>query len=153
MANSDLRDRLAEIGARASHLQAKAARFFSLGIAEGDDLKKFLYLFLSLEIETHAVFKRCRGSLEKSNMLSGAGDVASRATALLAPKIREFENLFDRFQWCATIIWVDVTDAEIDEFKEFKRVRDAIAHGDMSSPPGGLSRRVERLARKILWRA
>lgn len=41
----------------APRINIKAARFFSLGMAE-DDLKKFLYFFLALEVETHAVFGR-----------------------------------------------------------------------------------------------
>jgi hypothetical protein len=43
---------------KAPRLHQRAARYFALGAAEDDQLKKFLFFFLSLEVETHAVFKR-----------------------------------------------------------------------------------------------
>ena len=37
----------------ATTLHERAAKFFALGTAENDQLKRFLYFFLSLEVETH----------------------------------------------------------------------------------------------------
>src|SRR5262249_7258176 len=42
----------------ASAMNPKVARFFQLALDEDDPLKKFLYFFLAIEIETHATFKR-----------------------------------------------------------------------------------------------
>lgn len=42
----------------AGRLNPKVARFYSLAMHEDDELKKFLYYFLAIEIETHAAFSR-----------------------------------------------------------------------------------------------
>lgn len=138
---------------RGPKLRRRAAKYFALGTAEDDQLKRFLFFFLSLEVETHAVFGRI-------NHASFLGSLALRddtctprpsTTALITRDVSKWDNLFDRFVWCATCAWPKLIDDDINLFKELKNARDAIAHGRKSEPPSGFARQAELLAHKVLW--
>lgn len=138
---------------RAPKLHQRAAKYFALGTAEDDQLKKFLYFFLSLEVETHAVFGRIDHAQKLRSEVLRDGTSAPRpsTSALITRDVAKWDNLFDRFVWCATCTWPNLVDDDIKLFKELKDARDAIAHGRASEPPAGYARQAELLAHKILW--
>ena len=138
---------------RAPKLHQRAAWYFALGTAEDDHLKKFLYFFLSLEVETHAVFGRIDHVRKlRTQVLRDGIDAPRISTAdLITRDILKWDNLFDRFVWCATCVWSGLLDDDIKLFKDLKGARDAIAHGRTSEPPAGFARQAELLAHKILW--
>jgi hypothetical protein len=114
-------------------------------------LKKFLYFFLSLEIETHAVFGKINHEAKTQSILSRDVRIPSATRSLLKTQVESLTNLFDRFAWCAACVWTDLSDDDVDQFKRLKGARDAIAHGRESEPPNGFARSAERLAHRILW--
>lgn len=128
----------------------KAARFFALGMAEDDDLKKFLYFFLALEVETHAVFGRIDHALALRQLLDPASTALPAALALLKRQTDQMRSLFDRFVWNAACAWHGITEADVQQFKDLKTARDDIAHGTITEPPVGYPRQAQQLARKIL---
>jgi hypothetical protein len=138
---------------RAPRLHQRAAKYFALGTAEDDQLKKFLYFFLSLEVETHAVFGRIDHPVKVRGQVLRDGASAPRPSTadLITRDIRRWSNLFDRFVWCATCVWTNLVDDDISLFKDLKHARDAIAHGEESEPPAGFARKAELLAHKVLW--
>lgn len=138
---------------RAPKLHQRAAKYFALGTEEDDQLKKFLYFFLSLEVETHAVFGRIDHAKKLCSEVFRNGTSAPRpsTSALITRDVAKWDNLFDRFVWCATCAWPNLVDDDITLFKELKNSRDAIAHGRESEPPVGFARQAELLAHKILW--
>jgi hypothetical protein len=138
---------------RAPTLHQRAARYFALGTAEDDQLKKFLFFFLSLEVETHAVFGRIDHARKLRGNLLRDGARAPRPSAieLITRDVSKWDNLFDRFVWCATCVWCGLADDDIRLFKDLKSTRDAIAHGRASEPPAGFARQAELLAHKVLW--
>jgi hypothetical protein len=144
---------LDELVARAPTLNPRAARYFALGTAEKDELKKFLFFFLSLEVETHAIFGKTDHAGKVQAQVGGSGTVAPRRSTLdlIARDIAEWDNLFDRFVWCANCSWPKVDEEDIKLFKELKKARDAIAHGRSTEPPTGFARKAEVLAHKVLW--
>jgi len=143
--NLDLAKNLTE------QLNPKASRFFALGLAEDDQLKRFLYFFLSLEVETHAVFGRIDHAAALVKLLDGTIKRPQATTKLLEVQVENLTNLYDRFVWCATFVWTKLNDTEITQFKTLKNARDNIAHGSASEPPPGFARQAELLAHKILW--
>lgn len=146
-----LTEALRAVSKRASRLNKRAAAFFALGVEEADQLKKFLYFFLSLEVETHAVFGRIqhRATLESAVAESQSARIA--AIALLERQVSGLGNLLDRFVWCAACKWAHLSDEDVETFKRLKGARDAIAHGRASEPPQGYAREAELLAHKVLW--
>lgn len=138
---------------RASMLHQRAAKYFALGTAEDDQLKKFLFFFLSLEVETHAVFGRLDHTVALHSQVLRNGKSAPRTStaALITRDIAKWENLYDRFVWCATCVWLHLVDDDIKLFKELKNARDAIAHGRATEPPVSFARQAELLAHKVLW--
>jgi hypothetical protein len=136
--------------ALAPRLNTKAARFFALGMSEEDDLKKFLYFFLALEVETHAAFGRIDHAQALRKLLDPAAPPIPTAVALLQRQAHQLRNLFDRFVWCAACAWTGATDADVEQFKSLKAIRDDIAHGTIAGPPAGSAQKAQQLARKVL---
>lgn len=132
---------------------AKVSRFYALGVAEEDQLKRFLYFFLALEVETHAAYGRIDHSAELSKLLNGDIAHGHSATQFLQAQVGSLRNLYDRFIWCATCVWSQLNDTDIYQFKLLKGARDDIAHGSASEPPVGFSLQAQLLAHKVLWSA
>ncbi|NDP61795.1 hypothetical protein [Polaromonas sp.] len=149
-ANQQVAEKLDLVKNLASTLNPKASRFFSLGLSEIDQLKKFLYFFLELEIETHAAFGRINHETEIKKLLDKNG---LPITKLIQIQLTGLKNIYDKFIWCATCEWPEISDSDITEFKLLKKERDNIAHGSTSEPPPGFALRAEKLAHKILWLA
>ncbi len=138
---------------RAPRLNQRAAQHFARGTAEKDQLKRFLCFFLSLEVETHAAFRRIDHAQQLNTHIFRDGTSAPRPSIadLISLSINNWNSLFDRFVWCATCAWPSITDEDIKLFKELKKTRDGIAHGYISEPPANSARKAELLAQKILW--
>lgn len=132
-------------------LNPKASRFFALGLGEDDELRKFLYFFLALEVETHAVFGRIDHSVSLRKLLNSGAPLGQSTVLLLQRQVDQLKNLHDRFVWCAASVWTNLHDDDIAQFKRLKQARDDIAHGSSSEPPAGFARLAEQLAHKLLW--
>jgi len=141
---------LQESVALVPRINIKAARFFMLGMAEEVDLKKFLYFFPALEVETHAVFGRIDQVRALQQLLDPASTPLPAALALLKRQTDQIRNLYDRFVWNAACAWTGITEADVQKFKELKTARDDFAHGTLTEPPGGYSGYAQQLARKLL---
>lgn len=149
---SQLTEKLELATALASTLNQKASRFFALGLAEEDQLKRFLYFFLALEVETHAVFSHIDHPAALKKLFGGAASSGEATTKLIQNQVKSLKNLYDRFVWCAACAWPKLGDDDIAQFKKLKSARDDIAHGSASEPPPGFARLAELLAHKVLWR-
>lgn len=136
-----------------SVLNSKASRLFALALAEEDQLKRFLYFFLALEVETHAVFGRIDHAAGLTKMLDGAHMPGESTVKLLQTQVDKLKNLYDRFVWCASCKWPNVKESDLAQFKLLKKARDDIAHGSASEPPQGYARLAELLAHKVLMSA
>lgn len=132
-------------------LNPKASRFFALGLAEQDQLKRFLYFFLALEVETNAVFGRIDHSGALMKLTDRTASCGQSTVTMLLAQVKELKNLYDRFVWCAACAWPRLNDGDIAQFKTLKKARDDIAHGTISEPPPGFAHSAELLAHKILW--
>ncbi|BEP96281.1 hypothetical protein GmRootA79_46650 [Acidovorax sp. A79] len=133
--------------------RSAALKHFALALGENDVFKKFIYGFLSIEVETHRIFKTVDHSSEINSLLSTVDKfervpVAEMFASDFQSKVK---NIGDRFVWCALSKWPHLGNSDIAVFKELKSIRDKIAHGELSVPPAGAAKRAEALARKILF--
>jgi hypothetical protein len=142
---------LRAVSERASRLNKSAAGFFALAVGEVDQLKKFLYFFLSLEIETHATFGRINHRASLESAVADSQSARTTTIALLAKQVSGLGSLLDRFAWCAACTWPNLSDEDVETFRRLKDARDAIAHGRAAEPPQGFARVAELLAQKVLW--
>lgn len=136
----------------APKLNQRAAKFFALGERERDHLKRFIYFFIAIEVQTHAAFTRLNHEEHVASMLSRSDRRNPDIINLIQNKIEKSSNLFDRFVWCAACAWPDVVEADIALFRKLKVARDDIAHGRVSELPRGFSREARMLAHKVIWR-
>lgn len=133
----------------ASGMKQKVARFFHLGLHEDDPLKRFLYFFLAVEIETHATFATIDHAQHISNLVLPPLRAAITTQAFFDGQRQKWTNLRDRFVWCVLCAWPRLSDTDVDDFKRLKDIRDAIAHGSLATPPPDAVLVIERLAAKL----
>lgn len=128
----ELQERFTRANNLAARMSPKVSHFYYLALKEDDPLKRFLYLFLTIERQTHAVFK--------------STDHGSHMAVLLqAPR----KSLQERFVWCAQTVWTHLTDDDVEDFKKVRKVRDQIAHGEIAEPYSEAVALVERVAAKL----
>lgn len=125
----EIEGRLAAAVNIANSMNHKVARFFHLALDEGDPLKKFLYFFLAIEIETHATFASINHAANLSKLIAAPPRAAQAAQGFFEEQRQRWANLRERFVWCVLCVWTHLSDADIEEFKRLKAVRDEIAHG------------------------
>jgi hypothetical protein len=114
-------------------LHYKVGYFFDLATKEKDSLKRFLYYFLVLEVHTNQIFKTLDYS-SKSSSFEAINKLPNRiekeTAALFQSYQKDAKNLTHRFIWCSLLAWNDVTDEDIQLFKDLKKFRDQIFHGE-----------------------
>jgi hypothetical protein len=142
-------ERLASAMNIASGMKQKVARFFHLALHEDDPLKRFLYFFLAIEIETHATFSTIDHARQFSSLVLPPAHVAVTTQAFFDGQRQKWTNLMDRFVWCVICAWPHLSDLDAEEFKRLKTIRDEIAHGSLATPPADAVRAVEKLAAKL----
>lgn len=118
----------------AGTMNPKVSQFFYLASQEEDLLKQFLYFFLSIEVETHAVFQSIDHSSHMSTLVTAPERIRSSTAEFFARQREGWTSLQERFIWCAICIWTHLSDSDIEDFKAVKRVRNDIAHGAISMP-------------------
>ncbi|WP_434686725.1 hypothetical protein [Pseudanabaena minima] len=113
-----------------SDLDSKVSSFLHLAMEEEDRLKQFLYFFFVLEIYTHQVFKK----IDFQNYVNDINNIPDRikisGEKFFLEQQKESVTLLQRFHWCAILIWENIDDNDITNFKLLKKVRNDIAHGE-----------------------
>jgi hypothetical protein len=150
---SDLSSRLARALALAPAISPKISRFFHLALDETDPLKRFLYIFLTIERHTHATFQKIDHSLQILHLVKAPDRVKTTVSEFLLSQTKQWKNLLDRFTWCTITEWNHLDDKDIANFKALKDIRDQITHGEITSPPAESVLQIERLAKKLQFRS
>ncbi len=132
----------------AASLKSAVSQFLHLAFDEKDQLKRFLYLFFALERITHTTF----ASIDLDRHMSRLSEV-SRRTSKPRDQPREWKTLQDRFAWCSVVVWTQLTDNDIATFRMLKKVRDRLAHGEITAPPSPSVQVIEDLVKKLLRQA
>lgn len=137
---------VAEVSAR---VNKRVATLFRLGRRDEDELKRFLYFFLAMEIETHRVFKTVSRRDHLRNVATYDTRIGGAAEHLLEHKPENWANLADRFVWCVASVWKHLGVEDASEFQRLKKIRDDIAHGNIAEPPAGSAAAAEALATRL----
>ncbi|HUW27186.1 MAG TPA: hypothetical protein VMV97_01130 [Sulfuriferula sp.] len=146
---SDATQYLARTTTLAASMSPKISRFFHLALEEEDPLKRFLYFFLTIERQTHAAFASVDHRGHIASLTNGPDRVRASMADFLVAQSERWKALQERFIWCALSVWTQLTDVDVDSFKEVKRVRDQLAHGEIATPPAHSVIAVEQLAKKL----
>ena len=145
----DLQGLLDRATSLATRMSPKVSRFYSLALNESDPLKRFLYLFLTIERQTHATFKTIDHGLRMTELTQVPQRVNSVGTSFFEAQSEKWKSLQERFIWCALTVWTHLTDIDVESFTKVKKVRDQIAHGEIAAPPPEAVQLVERVAGKL----
>jgi hypothetical protein len=145
-----LQTALVSASSLAASINPKVSRLFHLAMEEKDQLKRFLFLFLVIEIETHATFTAIDHCTHISRIVNSEDRIRLSSMSFFESQPERWINLKDRFIWCALCKWKQITDTDVDDFKRLKKVRDDIAHGSLSEPPPDAVNSAKRLSMKLL---
>ena len=135
--------------ALAASISPKVSSFFQLALEEDDPLKRFLYFFMTVERQTHAAFAAIDHRGHLGTLTHGPDRVRTAMADFFVAQSERWKALQERFVWCALSVWTQLTDADIASFKELKRVRDQLAHGEISAPSAQNVLAIEGLAKKL----
>lgn len=134
----------------AEALNPRVATFMHLGFQENDQLKKFLNFFLAIEIETHAVYKSIDHSKYLAEFVTNPSDeVKHSVSAFFSAQHSKVTSLRERFIWCVSCVWKHMTDDDVALFGRLKKIRDDIAHGNISEVPPGSAQEAEKLVFRV----
>lgn len=150
MGRAEMVSSLGVVAVLADSIHPRVGTFFQLGKRDRDDLKRFLYFFLALEIEVHRVFAKTTREQHLGNVATFNARVTEAAGQLFESKEANWVNLADRFVWCVASTWKHLADGDISEFRRLKRMRDRIAHGVVAGPDRDSVVAVERLLRRVV---
>lgn len=144
-----IRRAVTEAPSLALKLDPKVTRFLRLAEDEMDLLRRFLFFFLAVEVETHRSF----GAIDHGAQVLGLLDLSSPQSEIMHSFLKEqperLKNLKDRFVWCAMFAWPGMTAVDVEEFVRLKSVRDKLAHGEITAPASGAVAAIEALAFKL----
>lgn len=149
-AKSELAESIDRAIGLAGEIDYRLAGFYRDALSERDPLKRFLFLFLTIERQTHTTYQ----SIDHLSYISEMTKLPSRinvtAAYFLNQQPARWTSLRDRFVWCGLTIWTHLTDEDVESFAKLKKIRDKIAHGEITEPPRDALDLVERIAAKLL---
>lgn len=146
---TEVKAKLQYANALVAAINPKVSKFFFLALEEEDPLKRFLYFFLAIERQTHFVFSSVDHDRYLSELIQSPDRIRESSIMFFQRQREHWKSLQDRFVWCALSIWTHLSDDDIETFKRLKKVRDKIAHGEITEPPGNAVIEIERLIIKL----
>ena len=129
-----------------SKLEPRVASLFFSGLQEDDRFKKFLYLFLSLEIHIHKTFKQ----IDFEKYVDKFNQSSARLKQFYIESYKQSKNLTQRFMLCSILSWENLEDSDVDNFKHIKKRRDMLMHGEEVHEDSLPVKELEDLLLKIL---
>lgn len=133
-----------------SSLDQKTSRHIFMALEEPDRLKQFLYYFLFIERFTHSQFKKIDYDNYAKNMFNIPARIKNVGMEFFKERQLDAKNLSQRFQWCSLLLWNEIDDSDVTSFKELKKTRDLISHGENVIESTLPVEEIRRLALKLL---
>ena len=121
-----------------------------MALEEPDRLKQFLYYFLFIERFTHSQFKKIDYDNYAKNMFNIPARIKNVGMEFFKERQLDAKNLSQRFQWCSLLFWNEIDDSDVTSFKELKKTRDLISHGENVIESTLPVEEIRRLALKLL---
>lgn len=130
--------------------EPRVGSLFYLGLSEKDRFKKFLIYFQALEIYTHKTFNQIDFGKHIYEISPPPIRLEETARQFYIERQSESKNLNQRFMWCAILKWNNLDDSDVLKFKEIKKHRDELSHGENISESDLPVEDLENLLLKIL---
>jgi hypothetical protein len=131
-------------------IHPKTGLFFNLAAKEKDFLKKFIYLFMVIEIHTHQTFKKLDPAKKLNPPHTFPMRISRTAETFSLDCQQEPKTLLQRFTFCSIFAWDTIHDTDIETFKSIKLARDKIYHGEPISEQSLPIYQTRALAIKII---
>lgn len=126
----EIKEKIIESIKQYSKFEPKVGSLFYSGLKEKDRFKKFLNLYQSLEIYTHKTFSQIDFEKHVDEVSPSPTRLEKTARQFFIDKQAESKNLTQRFMWCAILKWGNLVDSDVVKFKQIKKCRDALSHGE-----------------------
>jgi len=146
---TEIADSLLVASQLASRLNAKVSEFLHLAFSERDPLKRFLFFFLAIEVQTNATFRLIDHDECLRSLVMPATRLETATRELFSVRADRVRTLVERFVWCSLCVWTQVDDSDVAGLRMVKKARDRIAHGVATAPDTAALAEAERLATKL----
>lgn len=111
-------------------LTYKSSRHIYSALNESDRLKQFMSYFLFIERHTHSQFKLLSYESDAHTVFNAPQRVSQSAKLFFESRFNDSKNLAQRFHWCAILAWQQLSDQDVRDFLDIKKVRDKLTHGE-----------------------
>lgn len=111
-------------------LNEKSSRHIYSALIEPDRLKQFLSYFLFIERYTHSEYSRTKKNSDIESLLTIPSRLSTAGLEFFKSFQENAHNLSQKFLWCSLLVWENIDNHDISDFKEVKKVRDKISHGE-----------------------
>lgn len=133
-----------------STLNKDTCRHFYTALSEPDETKKFLSYFQFIERYTHSTYK----SLNYEEDIQKAFNIPERlgeaVPTFFEGLFTSSKSLLPRFYWCSMSIWKNIESSDLESFREIKKVRDKLSHGEHIEELDIPVQKAKELALKLL---
>lgn len=127
---SEIKEKIAASLKQYSKFEPKVATLFFSGLREEDRFKKFFNLYQSLEIYIHKTFAQIDFEKDVDKVISSPVRLEKTARNFFIERQAESKNITQRFMWCTILRWERLEDSDVVKFKQIKKNRDALSHGE-----------------------
>lgn len=128
-----------------TRLQPNICHFFNLATDEMDPLRKFLFMYWVLELQTNLTFSQLTNTAHQNYPAR-----LQTATQKIHKNKGWEKQIRQQFIWCAIERWIGIDDVDFSTFESVKDVRDNISHGKQIDHTTLPIEKLEMLVRKAL---
>src|SRR5699024_8685873 len=147
---SEIKNKVAEALKQYSRFEPKVATLLYSALTEKDKLRKFLSLYQSLEIHIHKTFAQINFKKHVDDVSSYPERLNETSREFFIQRHADSKTLTQRFIWCAMLQWDKIKDLDVKKFKEIKKSRDRLSHGEQISESSLPINDLENLLFKVL---
>lgn len=123
---------------------------FYEALIETDRTKQFLGYFQFIERYTHRTFKSLNFNNDAKKIFNVPERIEETISKFFELFFLESKLLADRFNWCAMIAWDDIDENDVECFREAKKFRNMLSHGDHVEESELPVEKVKKLSLKLL---
>lgn len=111
-------------------LTKDVCRHFYAALNEPDRMKQFLFYFHFIERYIHNEYKTISYRDDAMKIFNIPHRINDSGSEFFKGILSESKNIAQRFHWCAIIAWDNIEENDVANFKEVKKVRDQLSHGE-----------------------
>ena len=131
-------------------LTKDVCRHFYAALNEPDKIKQFLFYYQFIERYIHSTYKTINFHSDVKGVFNVPQRINESGSTFFEEIFSGAKNPAQRFYWCAIIVWDHIEENDVADFKEVKKIRDRLSHGEHVEESELPIEKIRELALKLL---